>query len=283
MILEQLLIQARQQLSDYSPTAVLDVRLLACYFFQTDPTGLFRDAHQIITAQQQQQFEQLIKRRQQGEPVAYITGSKAFYGHEFLVTAATLIPRPETELLVEQALQLGADNLSVSVVDLGTGSGAIAISIALERPNWSVLGVDKSAQALEVAKQNATRLAPQHQQLSWQQGSWLDGVTQQFDIIVSNPPYIAADDPALADDVRRYEPPLALFAEQEGLSAIVTIVEQAKARLKPKGWLLLEHGYQQGKAVQQLLAQAGFADIATLSDLAGLERVTLGSNVGDCL
>lgn len=279
MTLDECLVWARQQLSEHSPTAALDARLLAGHLLQADQAGVFREGRRELTPAQQQQFAQWVARRQQGEPLAYITGTKAFYGHDFLVTPATLIPRPETELLVAAALQLGQAEQPLQVVDLGTGSGAIAISLALARPQWEVLGIDQSEQALAVARQNASRLAADSS-MRWQQGNWLSGIDQVFDLVVSNPPYIADGDAALADNVRRYEPPQALFADQDGLADLRVIAGQAAQALKAGGWLLLEHGYQQGKAVRDLLHQAGFEQIATVCDLAGHERVTQGCFAG---
>ena len=218
-------------------------------------------------------FQQLIKRRMQGEPIAYICGQQEFWSLMFEVTPDVLIPRSETELLVERALEHMPADRPAAVVDLGTGSGAIALSIAHERPTANVLAVDISARALDVAARNAARLNLGHVKFS--QGSWFDALSdQRFDLIVANPPYIAENDPDLQPHVRKHEPALALISGNTGLEALERIVQSAPQYLHANGWLVLEHGWKQGPAVRNLLVRNGFTHVRSHPDLAGHERVT---------
>jgi release factor glutamine methyltransferase len=226
-----------------------------------------------------------VRRRAAGEPLAYITGHKAFYGLDLCVDGRVLVPRPDTETLVDWALEVLAiapTTASTStttephtkptrVLDLGTGSGAIALALQHSRPDLQVLAIDYSTDALTVAQANALRL---HLKVRFAQGNWLDGVQGCFDLIVSNPPYIAALDPHLA--ALTHEPRQALASGDHGLDDIGTIIAQAGRHLQPGGWLLLEHGYDQASAVRALLADAGFADAQSRRDLAGIERCSGG-------
>ena len=217
------------------------------------------------------QFIALCQRRLAGEPVAYLTGRKEFYGLPLQVDARVLDPRPDTETLVEWALEVIAPLASPRVVDLGTGSGAIALALQSQRADAQVLAVDASADALAVAQANAKRLGLPVQ---FQQANWLADVEGPFDAIVSNPPYIPSADPHLA--ALTHEPLQALASGTDGLDDIRTIVTQAPAHLRPGGWLLLEHGYDQADAVQALLAAQGFAQVQSRNDLAGIARCTGG-------
>jgi release factor glutamine methyltransferase len=218
------------------------------------------------------QYRQLLERRAAGEPVAYLTGEKEFWALPLKVTAAVLVPRPETELLVERALALARQDRA-RAADLGTGSGAIALALASERPDWQVLATDVSEAALGIARANARALALERVQ--FRRGSWLAPLgADRFDLIVSNPPYVAADDPALA--ALQHEPRLALTPGNDALVALREIIHGAPARLLPGGWLLLEHGATQGAAVRRELALAGMRYIRSHPDLAGLERATEG-------
>lgn len=227
-----------------------------------------------LTETEAAQFTQLAQRRLQGEPMAYLLGEREFYGRNFQLTPAVLIPRPETEHLVEAALQqLGPQ--PASVVDLGCGSGAIAVTLALEAPAWQVQALDLSVDALAVARSNADRLGAA---VRFHQGSWYQPLGEQrdFDLIVSNPPYIEKHDHHLDEGDVRFEPRMALTDEGDGLDCLREIIAGAPERLKPGGWLMLEHGYDQGVAVRQLLLDAGLQSVKTLPDLAGLDRVSLG-------
>ncbi|QNP39857.1 peptide chain release factor N(5)-glutamine methyltransferase [Lysobacter solisilvae (ex Woo and Kim 2020)] len=220
-------------------------------------------------------FAALVARRAQGEPVAYLTGRRGFWRFDLAVTPATLIPRPETELLVELALERLPIERALRVADLGTGSGAIALALAHERPRAQVLASDASAQALAVARTNAQALGLAN--VGFREGDWFAPLAGEcFDLIASNPPYIALDDPHLGEGDLRFEPAAALGSGADGLDAIRRIAAEAPAYLQAGGWLLLEHGWDQGAAVRGLLLAAGFVEVATERDLEGRDRVTLG-------
>ncbi len=213
-------------------------------------------------------FHELVRRRKAGEPVAYLFGRKAFYDLELLVGPDVLIPRPETELLVELALARSF----TKVVDLGTGSGAVALAIKRHRPAARVVATDASAAALDVARANARRLALD---VEFREGRWFEPLAgERFDLVLSNPPYVASGDPHLA--ALRFEPEEALVAGADGLAALREIAAGAPAHLEPGGWLFLEHGEGQGEAVRTLLASEGFGAVDTMADLAGIDRVTGG-------
>ncbi|PIT81527.1 peptide chain release factor N(5)-glutamine methyltransferase [Limnohabitans sp. 15K] len=227
----------------------------------------------VLTDVQQHRCDQALQRRLKGEPVAYITGQKDFFGLTLNVDARVLDPRPDTEILVEWALELlpTAPQKTHRVLDLGTGSGAVALALQQQRPAAQVTAVDTSADALAVASANAQRLnLPVH----FIHSHWMDAVTGPFDLIVSNPPYVADGDPHLA--ALTHEPLQALTSGADGLQDIRQIIAQAPSRLIPGGWLLLEHGWDQAQAVQALLRQAGFEKIASHQDLAGGDRCTGG-------
>ena len=218
-----------------------------------------------------QAFAQLVARRQRGEPLAYLLGEKEFYGRVFKVSSAVLIPRPETELLVDIALSAGLD-ASASVLDLGTGSGCVALTLALECPTWHVTATDVSHDALEVARANALNLKAGN--VAFRHGSWFSAVTsQRYDLIVSNPPYVAVGDSHL--DALRFEPMTALVAEGNGLASLQHIIENAPPHLLSGGILALEHSYEQGEAVHDLFAPSRWREVRTQADFAGLDRVTL--------
>jgi len=219
-------------------------------------------------------FDELIAARLRGEPIAYLIGRRAFWSLEFDVAPGVLIPRPETELLVELALARMPVDLACPVVDLGTGSGAIALSLAHERPSAQVLGTDASGDALAIARANAQRLGIVN--VTFAQGDWYDALGgAQFDLIVSNPPYIAQGDPHLVEGDLRFEPPGALSSGPDGLDAIRVIVADAPRHLNPEGALLVEHGWNQAERVRALLRDRGFVAIETVRDAAGHERITL--------
>jgi len=223
-----------------------------------------------LTEAQQQAFDALCRRRLDGEPVAYLVGEKEFFGLPLSVDARVLVPRPDTETLVDWALAL-FDGRPIHALDLGTGSGAIALALKHARPAWRVQAVDASDAALAVARHNAQQLGLT---VEFHAGHWLQGLESQFDLIVSNPPYIAEGDahlPAL-----RHEPHRALVAGQDGLDDLRQIIGQAPARLARGGWLLLEHGHDQAPAVARLLHAAGFSQVQSRADLAGIARCTGG-------
>lgn len=226
-------------------------------------------------AAQRANFEALVEARVGGTPVAYLLGRRAFWSLELAVTPAVLIPRPETELLVELVLERVLASAPSTIADLGTGSGAIALAIARERPMARVVATDASTAALEVARGNASALGIAN--VTFSQGSWCDALGEaRFDVIVSNPPYIAAGDPHLERGDLRFEPASALASGLDGLDAIRTIVASAPRHLAVGGWLLLEHGWDQAERVRGLLADAGFDGIASRRDLLRHERVSFG-------
>ena len=232
-------------------------------------------------------FQALAERRRAGEPLAYLLGQQEFYGRPFAVSPAVLIPRADTETLVETALeQLLLQRqqrraVPLSLLELGTGSGIIAITLALEAPDTEVHAVERSPEALAMAQQNAKALGADR--IHWHAGSWWQALAcpRRFDLIVSNPPYIAAGDHHLQQGDLRFEPPQALAAGPDGLDDLRIIIGGAPAHLNPGGWLLLEHGYDQEAPVQALLRDAGFADVFTRRDLAGQPRVSGGRWLGD--
>lgn len=229
-----------------------------------------------LAADAAHRFEQLVARRSAGEPVAYLVGSRGFWTLDLAVTPDTLIPRPETELLVEQALARLDAGTPARVADLGTGSGAIALAIASERPRARVVATDRSEAALAVARGNAMANGL-GDRVEFRAGDWFAPLAgKRFDLVASNPPYIAAGDPHLGQGDLRHEPPSALASGPDGLDAIRTIVAAAPEHLLAGGWLLLEHGFDQGPAVRALLQAAGFDQVATVPDLEHRDRVSLG-------
>ena len=236
---------------------------------------LFAHATDAVDEAGCQRFEALLARRIEGQPLAYLTGQRGFWTLDLHVNAATLIPRPETELLVEQALARLPQGDLRRVADMGTGSGAIALSIASERPLATMIATDLHAATLAVAVKNAQAHALEN--VWFRRGDWTAALGRdRFDLIASNPPYIAAGDPHLARGDLRHEPPRALSAGADGLDAIRAIVSAAPRHLVPGGWLLLEHGLEQGAEARALLARAGFVEVETVQDLERRDRVTLG-------
>jgi release factor glutamine methyltransferase len=258
-------------------TAQIDAELLLAAALGATRAGLYAWPERALTPAERARFEALLERRILGEPVAYILEEREFWTLRLRVTPAVLIPRPETELLVETALELAGamGGNALRVVDLGTGSGAIALALASERPHWQLLATDQSAAALQVASDNAVQLGICN--VGFRQGSWCEALPEGlFDMILSNPPYIAPGDAHLGQGDLRFEPSHALVAAELGLADLQAICQAAPRHLTPGGWLLLEHGFEQGPAVRQLLASAGFMGVRTLADLNGLPRVTLG-------
>ncbi|MHB1292142.1 MAG: peptide chain release factor N(5)-glutamine methyltransferase [Sulfuricella sp.] len=253
----------------------LEAQILLCHVIQRPRSWLAAHDRDPIPPEQAAAFAALLQRRLRGEPIAYILGEREFYSLNFKVTPAVLIPRPETELLVELALAHIPAGHPCQVLDLGTGSGAVAVTLALHRPQAEVVAVDQSAAALEVARENAQRLGAGNLRLI--QSDWYSALGEdEFDLIVSNPPYIAAADPHLGQGDLRFEPAAALASGADGLDDIRTIVRGAATHLKPGGWLLFEHGYDQAATCRELLAQTGFQQVGSSTDLAGIARVSYG-------
>jgi release factor glutamine methyltransferase len=252
-----------------------EAQLLLQHVLNVNRAWLIAHENDVIDEQLNGFLQTLVARRIQGEPMAYILGAQEFYGLHFKVTPDTLIPRPDTETLVEAALAKIPSDTLCKIVDLGTGSGAIALSIAKHRPNAQVLAVDFSTQALNVAKQNATDLNIEN--CDFLQSDWFDAIPpQRFDVIVSNPPYIEAQDAHLK--ALTFEPLSALASGADGLDDIRRIVQDAIVFLAPQGWLMLEHGYNQAEQVQDLIADVGLVNIETLQDLGGNNRVTIAKH-----
>jgi release factor glutamine methyltransferase len=252
----------------------LDARVLLQEVLGVGHAYLIAHPERVLGAAEHARFAALVERRRAGEPVAYLVGWREFYGGRFHVDPAVLIPRPETELLVDQALERMPAGRALRVLDLGTGSGNIAVTLALERPQAAVTAVDRSAAALAVAAGNAVALGAQ---VDWRCGDWLAPVAgERFDLIVSNPPYVAAGDPHLARGDLRFEPPHALVAGADGLASIRHLVAAAGRCLEPGGWLLFEHGCDQAEACAALLHAAGYVEAFGALDLAGQPRVSGG-------
>ncbi|MCQ4164582.1 peptide chain release factor N(5)-glutamine methyltransferase [Tahibacter harae] len=255
--------------------ARLEAEVLLLHLLQRPRAWLFAHADDELDACVAGRYEDLVQRRLAGEPVAYLTGEREFWSLPLQVNAATLIPRADTERLVELALERLPLDRAAAVADLGTGSGAIALAIAKERPRAQVVATDRSAAALAVAGGNARKLSIGN--VEFVESDWFAALRGRvFDLIVSNPPYIAVQDPHLSQGDLRFEPVGALASGADGLDDLRRIVAGACLHLRPGGWLLLEHGYDQGEAVRALLTAAGFADVATWRDLGGQERVSGG-------
>jgi release factor glutamine methyltransferase len=255
-----------------SDSALLDAQVLLAFVLGKETIYLITWPERDLTAQQKSQFEGLIEQRVNGVPVAHLTGEREFWSLPLKVNNSTLIPRPDTEVLVEVALAKSVAN--AHILDLGTGTGAIILALASELPNAICIGVDVSHQAVTLATENRDNLKLHNVQIL--QSNWFDNVTGQYDVIVSNPPYIDANDAHLKQGDVRFEPLSALVANEQGLSDIRHICEQAKDYLKPGGCLLFEHGFEQANAVQTILQENGFIAVATEKDYAKNDRVTLG-------
>ena len=252
-----------------------EAELLLGHVLGRGPTWLFAHGEAVPADAERQEFEALVARREAGEPVAYLTGRRGFWRFDLRVGPDTLIPRAETERLVELALDRLPTDADLRLADLGTGSGAIALALALERPRAEVHAVDASPGALGVARANAVELGLGR--VVFHEGSWWAPLAgQAFDLVASNPPYIADEDPHLGQGDLRHEPLTALASGADGLDDLRAIVAGAPLHLRPGGWLLVEHGWDQGTAVRALFQQAGFVEVATESDLEERDRVTLG-------
>jgi len=253
-------------------TPELDAEVLLAHTLGRSRAQLRSHPETVVDASPAVQYHSLIERRAAGEPLAYLTGSREFWSLRFAVSPAVLVPRPETELLVERALALHASPEG-RLLDLGTGSGAIALALAHERPRWQVVATDISAPALEVARANARNL--QLTGIEFRLGSWFAPLADmRFELIVSNPPYVAAQDPVMSGGALAREPRIALTPGDDALASLRAIVHGAPQHLAPKGWLLLEHGAAQGAQVRHELVLAGFRYVRSHTDLAGHERMT---------
>ena len=252
-----------------------EAKLLLAHVVGRDRAWLAAHPGDALTAEQTQKFAALARRRRRGEPVAYLIGRREFYGLDLEITTAVLIPRPETELLVDLSLGHAPADRTVDVLDIGTGSGAVALAIASQRRNARVVGTDISPAALALAGRNAARLSLAN--VSFMESDWFASLAgRRFDLIAGNPPYVATNDPHLFEGDLRHEPAQALVSGVDGLDALRAIVAAAPAHLARDGWLLLEHGHDQARAVAALLDDAGFVDIDAARDLAGILRVGYG-------
>jgi len=252
-----------------APIEIMEARILAAHSLQWSRVQLITQNKQTLSTSQVDDIQRLFRRRFHGEPIAYLIGQREFFGLSFEVTPAVLIPRPETELLVELALERMTSN--ARVLDMGTGSGAIAVALAHTRPESKIFASDVSEQALAVSQRNSDR----HQTaVTFFQSNWYEQVSEKFDLIVCNPPYIRAGDSHLIQGDLRFEPVDALTDHQNGLTAIEIIVQGAPTYLKSGGWLLLEHGYDQAHLTRELFHPSTWSDVQSWRDLAGIERVS---------
>lgn len=275
--IQQALQLAKTELSVITDNAVLDADILLAQALNKPRSFLYTAVTEHLTDNQIKQFKQFIDRRAKGEPVAYITGKKEFWSLMLSVTPDTLIPRPETELMVEQALAL-FDRSAIKVADLGTGSGAIALALASECSEWQLFATDRRNEILQVASKNAHDLGINN--ISFYEGNWCTALpSRDFDMVVSNPPYIALTEWEDYAAGLGYEPSTALVSGQDGLDAIREISREARRYIKSGGYLLIEHGFSQGSAVREIFEQDGYGDIRTILDLAGHERVTIAANL----
>jgi len=277
--IQQALTQALQKLSTSSDSPRIDSEILLSHTLNCDRTFLRTWPEKPLSPKQLDQFQHLVNRRSSGEPIAYITGQREFWDMTLQVTPDTLIPRPETEHLVEKALEKIPPQSQWQIADLGTGCGAITLAIARERPQCKIVATDKSAAALAVAQKNAHQLGIKN--VTFIEGSWFEAFSklkeeQRFEIIVSNPPYIHPDDQHLKQGDLRFEPMQALRSQPDGLTDINTIVESARTYLSSPGWLILEHGYDQGMVVKKAFEKFGYTHISILEDLAKNERISIG-------
>ncbi|OCJ28143.1 peptide chain release factor N(5)-glutamine methyltransferase [Serratia sp. 14-2641] len=258
----------------HSDSAKRDAEILLGFVTGRARTYLLAFGETPLTAEQTEQLTVLLARRERGEPVAYLVGEREFWSLSLSVSPVTLIPRPDTECLVELALER-LPAAPCAILDLGTGTGAIALALASERPDCQLTGIDLQPEAVALAQHNAQKLAINNARFL--QGSWFTPVAgQKFALIASNPPYIDETDPHLGQGDVRFEPCSALVAAEQGLADLAAIVQQTADYLEPQGWLLLEHGWQQGENVRALLNAAGFIAVATHRDYGGNDRVTLG-------
>lgn len=270
------LLQATTELGTHSDSPRLDAEVLLASVTMKSRTYLYTHSDVMLTKAQWHTYLHLISERVHGVPIAYLTGKREFWSLPLKVCEDTLIPRPETELLVELSLKLLADIPQAQILELGTGSGAIALALASEQPNWQITACDCSSAALQTAEENAASLSLTN--VSFYQSDWFEKISlqQQFDAIVANPPYIPANDPHLDRGDLRFEPLLALVSGDDGLTAIIHIIQHSLARLQPGGLLLLEHGFDQKSAVGSMLNDHGYEQVQCWQDWQGNDRVSAG-------
>lgn len=275
MTFQEALDLATAKLASISESAKLDAQLLICHACNTDQTKLITYPEKELSNKELTSFQSILTRRSQGEPLAYIKEKKEFRSLDFFVNEHVLIPRPETELLVEIALELISDKQAPHILDLGTGSGAIAVAIAKQRNDCIVVATDISQQALEVAKMNANK----HKvSTNFIHSDWYENLAnQKFDVIVCNPPYVDKEDPHLHQHVTQYEPNEAVISKKNGLQDLVRVISSAQEYLSLHGYLIVEHGFQQARQVKKLFKQYGFNQVVLYKDLAGHDRVTSGN------
>ena len=275
LTIEQIIRQSSQLLAPVSESAKLDVELLLAKALGKDRTYLFTWSDKLVSSEDKSIFEVMFDRRMKGEPIAYILGQQEFWDLTLNTAQHTLIPRADTETLIEWGLELSEILPEhAKVIDLGTGTGAIALALAKENPSWQVQAVDLIPQAVELAKQNAE--INNLNRVKIYQSSWFDQVDGEFDLIVSNPPYIDPDDEHLSQGDVRFEPKSALVADNNGLADLELIADQARQYLVNGGWLLMEHGYDQREQLQAILTQLGYQQVTTRIDLGGNPRITGG-------
>jgi release factor glutamine methyltransferase len=269
------LMDAVNQLTKSSPSARLDAELLLGHALHQSRTHLYTHPENTLTASQQQRYDELLSKRLAGAPMAYLTGTREFWSLPLHVNENTLIPRPETEQLIELTLTLLGDKPQASLLDLGTGSGAIACALASERPNWHILACDKSPEALLVARENASQLKLNN--IDFVCSDWFESIPYQpVHAIISNPPYLEENDPHLLEGDVRFEPNLALVSGADGLNALRYLIEKSVNWLLPEGLLLLEHGFSQGALVTDHLKQWGYEHVQCWQDVQGHDRVSGG-------
>lgn len=275
MNIKQALQQASQNLAESSPTARLDAQVLLTHILQCNTAHLLAWPEKTLNEEQLTNFQQLIQQRQQGLPVAHLTGLREFWSLNFSVNDSTLIPRPETETLIEFILDKFSGRERIKLLDMGTGTGAIAITIATEKPGWTIFASELSADALKLARHNSN--CHQTNNISFVQSNWFTNIKQSdFDIIVSNPPYIANNDPHLLVGDVRFEPQSALSAGATGMDDIEHLCQHANKHLKKNAWLIIEHGYNQKQLVSDCFTKNGFTQIEQKQDLSGHTRMTAG-------
>lgn len=274
--IKQALLWAAQCLEQAEGSPRFEAEILLAHLLKKPRAYLYTHDEQMLAKFQWEGFQALIKKRAQGRPIAYLKQEKEFWSLPFIVNEDSLIPRPETELLVELSLDLIGPKKEAMILDLGTGSGAIALALAKERPNWQIIAVDRSKRALKLAQRNAEQL--NLPQVSFFHSYWFRQLPAnlRFDLILSNPPYLAADDPHLFQEEIRFEPRRALVAAAEGLADLHYIIKHAQIHLKPQSWLLLEHGWKQREAVLSLFKKYAYVDCQSYQDIQKQDRVCLG-------